>query len=265
MSDLPDGARAHDDHEVSVPSNDLELFDDRLEWMDMHRSGAAMPESLDKIAGADPLALGFAVPDEIDLRNDHDVRVIETGGEVIEKKSGPAVLMRLEHADQPFRIMIRPKRPEGRFDLGGMVTVVIDHHHLASVGEGAGSESLHPTLEARERGDGLGDQIPICSAAMRENSRRRGVHRIVGSDHRCLPVRDRGSIAIMDRHSAALKRDAPVRFGGESEGIDLTMKSCRDFTTMGSIMRDQQVPTLIRGWYQFGEGVERLDDLFRPP
>ena len=85
--DLPDGAGAHDDQEVAGSADDLELFDDGLEGVEVHGLDAALAEAVDEVGGGDLGFFDLGVADEVDVWDDDDIGVGEGLGEFFEQES----------------------------------------------------------------------------------------------------------------------------------------------------------------------------------
>ena len=173
MADLPDRACPHDHHQVAILAEHIELFDDRLEGMQVHRGDAAFTQSIHEVGGGDPPLLLFAVTNEVDGRNDHDVRSAEGVGELVEQEPGSTVLVRLEHADQSLGLFRLVNRPQGGVAFTGMVAVVIEDGDGSAIAAFSRAESFQSSSHALETAEGGGDAVPVGAEPRSDDGRGR--------------------------------------------------------------------------------------------
>ena len=136
-----------------------------------------MSEPIDEVAGAHFAFFRFGIADEVDVGDDDDVGTLETGGELVEKKAGSAVLMGLEDADESAgRFFVGAKGAEGGVDFGGVVPVVVVDGDV-SARHVSFAEFLHPSIDTREEFERACDSVPFEYAElMRKHRSSGGVH-----------------------------------------------------------------------------------------
>src|SRR3954454_18453388 len=93
-TDFPHVARAHRYDQVTLARDAAEVFDDLIELRQVQRLVPVRLDPPDQVAAAHEVPLGFAVADEVDVRDDRQIRGGEAGGEVLEEKARATVLMR---------------------------------------------------------------------------------------------------------------------------------------------------------------------------
>src|SRR5206468_10037182 len=116
---------------------------DGTELLQILRAMPVVADALHKIFSADALPLGFRVAYEIDVRHDRLIRRRKAPREILQQKPRPAVLVRLEHANQPLRMITLAQRLKRRADLGRMMAIVVhDARAVVLAHEG------HPAIAA---------------------------------------------------------------------------------------------------------------------
>src|SRR5688500_18836050 len=149
-ADFPHVARAHRDDQVARPRLAPQVLDDLLERRQVDRLMTVTSHALDEIVRADRVAFLLAVADEVDVRHDRLIRGGEAGCEIFEQKSRPAVLVRLEDADQPLRLVAFAQGRERRADLRRVVAVVIDDGRSMKL-----ADARHAAVDAGEPAERL--------------------------------------------------------------------------------------------------------------
>ena len=71
--DLPDRARAHDDHEIAVTAHNVQMLDDGVERIQVHRRDAAFSQPIDQVRRPHLVLFDLGVPHKVDMRNDNNI------------------------------------------------------------------------------------------------------------------------------------------------------------------------------------------------
>ncbi len=223
----------------------------------MSRGDAASLQTRDEVGAGDAPSLLLGVADEVDLRDQDEIRRIEALREAIEQESGSTVLVRLEDAQQATRPVMSPQRLEGRPALGGVMSVVVDDEDF-SVRHATTAERLHAPLDSGKVLQARDDSIFRHAQTQRENRGGGGVVGRVLPGHRRSPSKPTILRPVEQHPPVVASGDAPVRVGAISEGLDLRRETARHAFALRELVVDQQASVLGQA---LRERRERLHDL----
>ena len=150
------------------------MFNNMLKPAQMSRGLSVVFDSFDQLLRIHLRAVGIAIADVVDIRQDGFGCIGKADGEFVEQESCAAGLVRLEDADQAVGLIFLAKRFEGGADFGGVVAVVVDDDGVVEF-----ADFGHAAIDAGEGADGVGGALGVDADGVAGGDGHGGVDEIV--------------------------------------------------------------------------------------